>query len=126
MHTFEYRLVYDINFTNISNSKEIIFTITHRSMEFKTEFYGLNEKLKIARQRGLIFNQINKLTIENYSHQRYIDMHYYLKIQIPIMHRHFLKKNSQNPEHVQTPCNIINSPFRFAFRKWLLYIIPQY
>ena len=43
-HTFEYRLVYDINFTNISNNEEVNLMVTHRSMEFKTEFYGLNKK----------------------------------------------------------------------------------
>ena len=45
-HTFECRLVYDINFTNISNNEEVNFIITHKSMEFKTEFYGLNKKNK--------------------------------------------------------------------------------
>ena len=43
-HTFEYRLVYDINFTDISNNEKINFVVTHKSMEFKTEFYGLNKK----------------------------------------------------------------------------------
>ena len=43
-HTFEYRLVYDINSTKVSNNGRVNFTITHRSMEFKTEFYALNEK----------------------------------------------------------------------------------
>ena len=43
-HTFAYRLVYDIKFTNISNNEEVNFTITHRSLEFETEFYCLNKK----------------------------------------------------------------------------------
>ena len=43
-HTFEYRLVYDVKFTNISSNEEVSFTITHRSLEFKTEIYGLNKK----------------------------------------------------------------------------------
>ena len=42
--TFEYRLVYDINFTNISNNEEVNLIITHKSKEFKSEFYGLNKK----------------------------------------------------------------------------------
>ena len=57
-HTFEYRLVYDINFTNNSNNEEVNLIITHKSMEFKTEFYALNKKIKNARQNGFIFNQI--------------------------------------------------------------------
>ena len=45
-HTFEYKLVYVNNFTNISNNEEVNLIITHKSMEFKTEFYGLNKKNK--------------------------------------------------------------------------------
>ena len=30
-HTFVYRLVYDINFTNISNNEEVNLIITHKS-----------------------------------------------------------------------------------------------
>ena len=44
--TFEYKLVYDIKITFFSNNEEVNFTIIHRFMEFKTEFYGLNEKVK--------------------------------------------------------------------------------
>ena len=44
-HTFEYKLVYDINFTNISNNEEVNLIITHKSNEFKNEFYGLNKKI---------------------------------------------------------------------------------
>ena len=86
-HTFENRLVYDIQFKNISDNEETNFTITHRSMEIKTEFYGLNKKIKNARQRGFIFNQLNELTIKSYSNLSNINIHYYLKIRIPIMHR---------------------------------------
>ena len=43
-HTFEYRLFYCIIFTNISNNEDSNFTITHRYMELKTEFYGLKKK----------------------------------------------------------------------------------
>ena len=46
-HTFEYILVYDIKFTNISNNEEVNFTITHWSLEFETEFYGLRKKIKL-------------------------------------------------------------------------------
>ena len=46
-HTFEYKPVYDINFTNISNNEEVNLIITHKSKEFKSEFYGLNKKLKM-------------------------------------------------------------------------------
>ena len=51
--TFESRLV-DINFTNFSHNDEINFTITHRSMEFQTELYGLNKKIKNARRKSFV------------------------------------------------------------------------
>ena len=63
-HTFEYTLVHDIKFTSKSNNEEVNFTITHRSMEFKTEFYGLNKKIKNAWRIGFVFNQIKKLIIK--------------------------------------------------------------
>ena len=58
-HIFDYKLVYDINFINISNNEEVNLIITHKAMPYKTEYYGLNEKFKNARQNGFIFNQIN-------------------------------------------------------------------
>ena len=58
-HSFEYRIIYDLCFKIISNNEEVNFAVTHRSMEFKTEFYGLNKKIKNAHRNGYIFNQIN-------------------------------------------------------------------
>ena len=43
-YKFDYRLVYDIKYKNISKNQEVVFTNTHRPMEFKTQFYGLNIK----------------------------------------------------------------------------------
>ena len=48
-HTFEYRNDYDISLKNISNEEEVNFVVTDRLMEFRTEFYGLNKKIKNAR-----------------------------------------------------------------------------
>ena len=53
-HTFEYRFVCDFNFTNTFDNKEI-FRTTHRSMEFKTDFYGLNKKSKMLDKEVLYF-----------------------------------------------------------------------
>ena len=121
-HTLEYRLVYDIKFTKISNNEEVNFTITHRSMEFETEFYGLTKKIRNARQNGFIFNQINKLTIKIYSNLSNINIQYYLKYRILVCHRLFLKIISQNREYIQTHCN---NPFHIACRQWCLYNSPQ-
>ena len=62
-HTFEYKFVYDIKFTNVSNFEEMNFTNIHRPMKFKSKLYVLNLKMKNARRNGFIFNQINNLTI---------------------------------------------------------------
>ena len=82
-HTFDDIRVYYINFTNITNNQIVNFTISEKSMAS----CDVNKKLTIARGNGFIFNQKNKLTIKMYSNLSNINMHYYLKIQIPIMHR---------------------------------------
>ena len=74
----------------------------------------------------VVFNQINKLTIKVDSGLPNINLHYYLNLQIPLMHRQFFKKLSQNPDYVQTHCNDRNNPFHFACHKWYLYNNPHY
>ena len=85
----------------------------------------LNKKIKNARQRGFIFNQKSKLTLKIYSYLSRINVLFYLKLQIPIMHRHFFKILSQNREDVKTHINDLNDPFHFACRKWYLSKNPQ-
>ena len=65
----------------------IIMTNSGKSIDL----YELNKKLTVARQRGYTLNQINKLTINIYSNLSQMNIHYYLKLQIPILHRRFLK-----------------------------------
>ena len=109
-HTFRYVCIYDIKLTNITNNDIINIIISDESLGL----YELNKKLTIARQRGFKFNQLNKLTIKIYSHQRYINISYYLKHRIPIMHRQFFKILSRNRDYVETHCNDRNNPFHFA------------
>ena len=120
-HTFEYKLVYDINFTNNSNNEEVNLIITHKSMEFKTEFYGLNKKIKNARRNGFIFNQINNFKIEIYSNLSYINIHYHLKLGAPPLHRQFFKILSRNRNYIQNYCDNRRNPFHLACRQWILY-----
>ena len=114
-HTFKYVCIYDIKLANITNNEIINITISDESLGL----YELKIKLTIARQRGFILNQINKLTIKIYSHQRYINISYYLKHRIPIMHRQFFKILSRNRDYVETHCNDRNNPFHFACQKWI-------
>ena len=114
-HTFKYVCIYDITLTNITNNERINITISDESLGL----YELNKKLTIARQRGFRFLHKNELTIKIYSHQRYINISYYLKHRIPIMHRQFFKILSRNRDYVQTHCNDRNNPFHFACRAWI-------
>ena len=115
-HNFNYRCISDIKLKNIANNEIIDLPISDKSMHF----YELNKKLTVARERGFRFLHINKLTKESYSHQRNINIGYYLKHRIPIMPRQFFETLSQSRDYVQTHCNDRNNPFHFACRKWIL------
>ena len=115
-YTFDHICEYDLYFTNIGNNETVNFTISDKNMAS----YELNKKLPIAPGNGFIFIQINKLTIKNYSNLSKINIHYYLKLRIPIMHRHFFRKTSQNRDFIKTHC-IDRNPFHFACRNWYLF-----
>ena len=87
--------------------------------------YDLFKKSTVARRNGFIFNQIKKLTIKVYSNLSNINIHYYLKLPIPTMHRHFFRKLSQNRDYIETHCNDRGKLFNFACRQWYSYNNPQ-
>ena len=80
--------------------------------------YGLSKKLTVARQNGFVFNRINKLVLEKYSHQRYINISYYLESQIPRCHRQCFRVFSQHRENVELFRNDMENFFEFACQKW--------
>ena len=84
--------IYLLKFTNITNNEKNILTYSGKSVTL----YDLNKKLKVARQNGFIFNQLNKLTIKFCSHLRYINISYWPNFQIPMCHRQFFGVISQN------------------------------
>ena len=51
--------------------------------------------------------------------------HCYLKHRIPIMHHHFFRKLSQDPEYIQTHCDDRRNLFHFACLQLFLYNNPQ-
>ena len=114
-HTFKYVCIYDIKLTNITNNEIVNISISDESLGL----YELNKKLTLARERGFKFNQINRLTIKIYSHQRFINISYYLKHRIPIMHRHLFKILTKNREYVETHCNDRNNAFHIACQTWI-------
>ena len=85
-HTFGFKFEYDIKLTNITNNEKINITFSDKNMVL----FELNKKLTVARQNGFIFNQINKLTKKISSNLQNINICHYLKLRIPIMHRHFV------------------------------------
>ena len=84
----------------------------------------LDKKLTLAKQRGYIFNQINKLTIKIYSNLSHINIHYHLRLGASPLHRQFFKNLAQNRDYIQNHCNDINNPFHFACRQWYSYNNP--
>ena len=119
-HTFDHICEYDFQLTNITDNESVNFTISEKSMGM----YELNKKLTIARENGFIFNQINKLTVKNYSNLSHLNIHYHLRLGAPPMHRQFFTKNSKNKEYIQTYCNDRRNTFHFALRQWFSYINP--
>ena len=120
--SFEYLYVYDIKLTNNRKNDLFNMTISDRSMKL----YELKEKLKIARQNVFIFIQTNKFRIKSYGILSQVNIHYYLNLLIPIMHRHFDRILSQNPDYAKTSFIDRNNSFHFACRRWFLHINPQY
>ena len=123
-HSFEYRIIYNLSFKNISNNEEVNLIVTHRSMEYKTDFYGVNKKIKNARRNGFIFNQINNFRIKIYSNLSYINIHYHLRLGASPLHRQFFINLLKNPDYIQTNCNNRRNPFHFACRQWYSYHNP--
>ena len=113
-HKFKYRLVYDLNFTNITNNETVNFIIYDQIMGFEK----FNKKLALDRENGYIFNHINKLTIKIYSNLSNINIHYHLRLGAPPLHRQFFIKISQNYNYIQTHCNDRRNPFHFACLQW--------
>ena len=109
-HTFDHICEYNLSFTNITNNEIVNFTISDKSLNL----YDLNKKLSIARERGFIFNQINKLTIKIYCNLSHINIHYHLRLGASPLHRQFFRKISQNRDYIQTHCNDRRNPFHFA------------
>ena len=120
-HTFDHICEYDLNFTIFRSNETVNFIISDKS----TSIFESNKKLTLARQKSFIFIQINKLTTKIYSNLSHINIHYYLKLRIPTMHRHFFIKISHNGDNIQTHCNYRRNPVHFACRQWFLYINPQ-
>ena len=88
-HTFDHICEYDLNFRNITNNESVNFTISDKNMGL----FELNKKITVSRERGYIFNEINKLANKIYSNLSNINIHYHLLLGASPLHRQFFKKN---------------------------------
>ena len=120
-HTFDHICEYDSNFTNITNSESVKFTISDKNIGL----YELNKKLTIPRQNGYIYNQIKNFKIKIYSNLSNINIHYDLRLGASPLHCKFFIKKSQNRDYIQAHCNNCRNPFHFACRQWYLYNNPR-
>ena len=112
-HTFDHICEYDLNFTNISNNETVNSTVFDKSMGL----YQLNGNVTLAREKTFIFNQIKNFEKIIYSNLSHINIHYYLKLRIPMCQKRFFRKLAQNHEYIQLYCNDRRNPFHFACRQ---------
>ena len=114
-HNFNYRCIYNNKLKNITNKEINILPISDKSMHLS----GLNKKITVARERGIRFLNINKLTIKINSHIRCKSISFYLKFPIPMCQGQFFRVITQNRDYVEHFCNDSNNPFHFACQKWI-------
>ena len=93
-------------------------------MEFKSEFYGLNKKIKNARRNDFVFNQINNFKIKILSNLSNINIHYHLRLGASPLHYRFFINLLKKRDYIRTHCNDLNNQFHFACRQWFLYNNP--
>ena len=116
-HTFDHICEYDLKFTNTTNNEIVNFTISDKGLNLDE----LNKKLTLARERGYIFNQINKLIIKIYSNLSNINIQYHLKLGVSPLHYRFFINLLKNHNYIQTHCNDFRNNFHFACRQWYSY-----
>ena len=97
----------------------INITITHKYMPLKSEFLGLNKKIENATKTGFRFNEILKLTKKFDSNLSGLNIHYYSRMSMPIMHLQFFRIISEKPEYLKTFCNDLNILFHFPCHRWI-------
>ena len=113
-HTFKPRYDVEINITDITNNENFNLVISTYTMNLHT----LNKEIEyLKNEEGLIFNHMNKLTIKFYSHIRYINIKYYLKIPMSMCHRRFFKQIANNRDYVENFCNDEENPLHLACQK---------
>ena len=88
-HSIENGCAHDIKIISLANNAEVDLPLFIGYMKIKSQFYGLNKKIKTARNFGFIVIEIVKLAVKNFSSLPNINMCYYLKLRIPMYHKQF-------------------------------------
>ena len=104
----------------MENIEEVNLTITLGCMKFKFHIYGLNKKFRNAQKSGIRFSQLVKFTIKIVSNLSKINICFYIKLRVQILHRQFFRIISLKPEYVKTHCNDLYFTFHSACQTWIL------
>ena len=107
---FEYRCVSEIQFIIAEKNEEVILTLNNGYMKFKSQFDRLGRKLKNSRKNSFRFSEIIRLENKGDSSLSDINISYYLKLPMLIMHT----------ENSKTFCNVSKSFFHFACCRWMI------
>ena len=72
-----------------------------------------------AQKNAFRISEIVKLTIKSDSSLSHINICYYLKLRIAVLHGDFFRRISENPQFLKTLCKDLNILFHFGCRKWI-------
>ena len=86
------------NLQKIRITRKLYFQLHLNIRNLNLNFLDQVKKIKKARNSGFMFDQRKNLAKKLYSSLPNMNIHYYLKFPIPIMHRQFFRILSQNPK----------------------------
>ena len=115
---------YDINCTPDMKIRNL-------TIEFVSRYGNMTNRYQLHQPKPMIESKMVKhikffLFLCSKKNVIQINIYYYLKLRIPIMHSQFFRKLSQNRDYIQTHCNDRRNPFHFACRQWYSYNNPQF
>ena len=103
----------------MENNEEVTLTNIIGYMKFKSQFYGLNKKIKNVRKSGSKFEGIVKVTLKKDPIIPNINICKQIKRPMSIMYKQISRIISQNPEYLKTFCNDRNNHFHIGCRRWI-------
>ena len=86
--------------------------------------YTLRKKIIqfiFTRQQRYMFNQLKKITITVWSGLLDINIHYYMSIEIPVMHRISFDRSAHNEQNIGNFCSNLDDIFNRVCLRWFIY-----